>query len=84
MEREAAILPHGSVYRLNREHETRVQWAFPRAPSQQQLVAVLEYPLANGNLNWMANFIWGIADNRLRDLVKPDKYPDVIILRFGI
>lgn len=33
----------------------------------------------NGNLNWIANFIWGIADDVLRDVYKRGKYPDVIL-----
>jgi type I restriction enzyme M protein len=35
--------------------------------------------MANGDLNWIANFIWGIADDVLRDLFKRGKYPDVIL-----
>jgi type I restriction enzyme M protein len=35
--------------------------------------------MINGNLNWIANFIWGIADDVLRDLFKRGKYPDVIL-----
>ena len=65
-------------------HETRVQWAFPRAQISNSWFWRWSNPLANGNLNWMANFIWGIADNGLRDLFKPGKYPDVIILRLGM
>ena len=30
-------------------------------------------------LNWLTNFIWGIADDVLRDLVKRGKYGDVIL-----
>jgi type I restriction enzyme M protein len=30
-------------------------------------------------LNWLTNFIWGIADDVLRDLFKRGKYPDVIL-----
>jgi type I restriction enzyme M protein len=33
----------------------------------------------NGNLNWIANFIWGIADDVLRDLYVRGKYRDVIL-----
>ena len=29
-------------------------------------------------LNWIANFIWGIADDVLRDLYVRGKYRDVI------
>ena len=35
--------------------------------------------MSNGDLNWIANFIWGIADDVLRDLFKRGKYPDVIL-----
>jgi type I restriction enzyme M protein len=35
--------------------------------------------LANGDVNWIANFIWGIADDVLRDLYTRGKYRDVIL-----
>src|SRR5437879_4367409 len=35
--------------------------------------------MANGQLNWIANFIWGIADDVLRDLYVRGKYRDVIL-----
>jgi len=35
--------------------------------------------LNNGNLNWIANFIWAIADDVLRDLYVRGKYRDVIL-----
>src|SRR5947208_1929767 len=35
--------------------------------------------MSNGNLNWIANFIWGIADDVLRDLYVRGKYRDVIL-----
>jgi type I restriction enzyme M protein len=31
-----------------------------------------------GQLNWIVNFIWGIADDVLRDLYVRGKYRDVI------
>jgi type I restriction enzyme M protein len=31
------------------------------------------------SLNWVANFIWGIADDVLRDLYVRGKYRDVIL-----
>ncbi len=31
-------------------------------------------------LNWIANFIWGIADDVLRDLYVRGKYRDVILM----
>jgi len=34
--------------------------------------------MANNNTNWIANFIWGIADDVLRDLYVCGKYRDVI------
>jgi type I restriction enzyme M protein len=33
----------------------------------------------NGNINWIAGFIWGIADDVLRDLYVRGKYRDVIL-----
>ena len=35
--------------------------------------------MSNGNLNWVANFIWSIADDGLRDLYVRGKYRDVIL-----
>jgi type I restriction enzyme M protein len=35
--------------------------------------------MENGQLNCIANFIWGIADDILRDLYVPGKYRDVIL-----
>ena len=35
--------------------------------------------MANNNTNWIANFIWGIADDILRDLYVRGKYRDVIL-----
>jgi type I restriction enzyme M protein len=35
--------------------------------------------LVNGDLNWITNFIWGIADDVLRDLYVRGKYRDVIL-----
>src|ERR1700681_217687 len=35
--------------------------------------------MANGDLNWVANFIWSIADDVLRDLYVRGKYRDVIL-----
>ncbi|RPH50941.1 MAG: SAM-dependent DNA methyltransferase [Desulfobacteraceae bacterium] len=35
--------------------------------------------MENNKLNWIANFIWGIADDVLRDLYVRGKYRDVII-----
>jgi len=35
--------------------------------------------VSNNNLNWIANFIWGIADDVLRDLYVRGKYRDVIL-----
>src|SRR3954462_3238612 len=33
----------------------------------------------DANLNWIANFIWGIADDVLRDLYVRGKYREVIL-----
>src|SRR3954451_5865994 len=35
--------------------------------------------MANGNLNWIASFIWSIADDVLRDVYVRGKYRDVIL-----
>jgi len=35
--------------------------------------------MENNTLNWIANFIWGIADDVLRDLYVRGKYRDVIL-----
>ena len=35
--------------------------------------------MKNGDLNWIANYIWGIADDVLRDLYQRGKYRDVIL-----
>src|SRR5438477_3646802 len=35
--------------------------------------------MANGDLSWITNFIWGIADDVLRDLYVRGKYRDVIL-----
>ena len=38
-----------------------------------------ERDMSNGALNWIANYIWGIADDVLRDLYVRGKYRDVIL-----
>jgi len=35
--------------------------------------------MTSPNLNWIANFIWGIADDVLRDVYVRGKYRDVIL-----
>lgn len=35
--------------------------------------------MTNGDLNWITNFIWGIADDVLRDVYVRGKYRDVIL-----
>ena len=35
--------------------------------------------MSNGDLGWIANYIWGIADDVLRDLYVRGKYRDVIL-----
>lgn len=35
--------------------------------------------MSNGDLTWITNFIWGIADDGLRDLYVRGKYRDVIL-----
>ncbi len=38
-----------------------------------------EFPMNSNDLNWIANYIWGIADDVLRDLYVRGKYRDVIL-----
>jgi len=35
--------------------------------------------MANGDLNWITNYIWGIADDVLRDPYVRGKYRDMIL-----
>ncbi|MGZ8937284.1 MAG: type I restriction-modification system subunit M, partial [Halobacteriota archaeon] len=35
--------------------------------------------MANGDLNWITSFIWGVADDILRDLYVRGKYRDVVL-----
>ena len=35
--------------------------------------------MSNGDLHWIASYIWGIADDVLRDLYVRGKYRDVIL-----
>src|SRR5687767_3905538 len=35
--------------------------------------------MSNGELSWITNYIWGIADDVLRDLYVRGKYRDVIL-----
>jgi len=35
--------------------------------------------MSNGDLSWITNFIWGIADDALRDLYVRGKYRDVVL-----
>ena len=34
--------------------------------------------MGNGDVNWIAGFIWGIADDVLRDVYVRGKYRDVV------
>ena len=36
-------------------------------------------PMTNGDLHWIANYIWGIADEVLRDVYVRGKYRDIIL-----
>jgi type I restriction enzyme M protein len=38
-----------------------------------------ETGMANGDINWIAGFIWNIADDVLRDVYVRGKYRDVIL-----
>ncbi|MCY4311499.1 MAG: type I restriction-modification system subunit M N-terminal domain-containing protein, partial [Rhodospirillaceae bacterium] len=38
-----------------------------------------ERQVTNNDLNWIANYIWGLADDELRDLYERAKNRDVIL-----
>jgi type I restriction enzyme M protein len=57
-------------YTLGSRHSLRCSWS-----SWTKRVANVE----STKLNWIANFIWGIADDVLRDLYVRGKYRDVIL-----
>jgi type I restriction enzyme M protein len=46
---------------------------------RQKLNPFGENDMSNGGLGWITNFIWGIADDVLRDLYVRGKYRDVIL-----
>ncbi len=55
---------------------------FPKAgilPRVKSRISDGSMVMSNGDLNWIANFIWGIADDVLRDLYVRGKYRDVIL-----
>src|SRR5947207_10984098 len=49
------------------------------ATIQPDIIAVLMSQPNAGQLNWIANFIWNIADDVLRDVYVRGKYRDVIL-----
>ena len=55
----------------------RVKLVNPRRQAASNSSATLT--AMDANLNWIANFIWGIADDVLRDLYVRGKYRDVIL-----
>ena len=44
-----------------------------------RLRAIPTWPMSNHDLHWIVNYIWGIADDVLRDLYVRGKYRDVIL-----
>ena len=44
-----------------------------------RLRAIPTWPMSNHDLHWIASYIWGIADDVLRDLYVRGKYRDVIL-----
>ena len=44
-----------------------------------RLRAIPTWPMSNHDLHWIANYIWGIADDVLRNLYVRGKYRDVIL-----
>ena len=55
------------------------KWDLPRVRNGTAPRAGEVRNMANGDLNWIANYIWGIADDVLRDLYVRGKYRDVIL-----
>src|SRR5713226_10708274 len=49
------------------------------SPSCQTPHRIARSDMEQTQLNWIANFIWGIADDVLRDLYVRGKYRDVIL-----
>src|SRR5688572_29735231 len=64
--RYAAPLVQGVSVALRISH-----WSLDRGQTIERNVSI--------NLDWLANFIWGIADDVLRDLYVRSKYRDVIL-----
>ena len=52
---------------------------YSRYPGILDSLRYPEYPMNSTDLNWIANYIWGIADDVLRDLYVRGKYRDVIL-----
>ena len=44
-----------------------------------RLRAIPTWPMSNHELHWIANYIWGIADDVLRDLYVRGEYRDVVL-----
>ena len=85
--------PHGTKNRCSSERTgestTKIGVAMPgpsfippeysRYPGILDSLRYPEYPMNSTDLNWIANYIWGIADDVLRDLYVRGKYRDVIL-----
>jgi type I restriction enzyme M protein len=68
----------------HRENRRRNAFIFILIPSSARGIAREEskqghVDMEQGQLSWIANFIWGIADDVLRDLYVRGKYRDVIL-----
>ena len=55
------------------------RWTPSADDASNRLRHTSEMTTNNGDLNWIANYIWGIADDVLRDLYVRGKYRDVIL-----
>ena len=66
-----------AIYQAPRPSPENAGTAVQLAPRKSLLYS---YPMANGtDLNWIAGYIWGIADDVLRDVYVRGKYRDVIL-----
>src|SRR5438445_1060202 len=68
--------------RVERSQRRSGTWRPSRKGRSRQTIRAFQCTrreMEQGQLNWVANFIWGIADDVLRDLYVRGKYRDVIL-----
>ena len=65
--------------RVHSDYEVLIDQLPPRGYTFLSLSCCLGAIMEVSQLNWIADFIWGIADDMLRDLYVRGKYRDVIL-----